>query len=456
MSANSKQQICESCKGKYSADLAFCPYCHHKSNLKQHVQGVRYTVEQERTIIGAVGGVLLGAACLLAVWVFKYQGADIEYRVLGRKDFKLTVETRVDRLDGRGLRLAGLTTYWSKPGRLRLDLVSGQDSVGRPVTRLARLGENEMYTVDTAAGIGFIQSYSPEAMQAPVIGGSASVGMAAPGAWTPTSRTQPMFSLLGNFQPGGQMSQAQLVQAPVKTPEVPTWPARSYKLENLGWETLNGLSTIHYRLTTSVSSRGCAGLGDGREVSEYWVVPNLNGRFFEEEPAAASSGSSSSGSPGSNWDDEKAGPTPTPAPNAEPAPTPTPLPAAGTPKTNPTPLPIPTPYSPATQISNLRPVLALVPTPPDACAVGNLRSGDEADFQNLFKGMILKLRQYNGKTLVLEQKVRKFRRLQLGDEVFSADHYTMLDAANFWAKRAEPLPNPTTSKSASGTTAKSP
>lgn len=440
MSVNSKLQICESCKGKYSVDLAVCPYCHHKSNLKQHIQGAKYSLEQERAIIGAVGGVLLGAACLLAVWVFKYQGADIEYRVLGRKDFKLTVETRVDRLDGKGLRLAGTTTYWSKPGLLRLDLFSGEDPVRRPLTRLARLNEGDMYVVDTAAGIGFTQSYSPEALQAPVVGG----GAAASAAWIPTSHTQPLFSLLGSFQPGGQVPQAQLIQAPAKTPAAPTWPYRSYKLENLGWETLNGLSAIHYRLTTSVSSKGCTGLGDGQEVSEYWVVPNLNGRFFEEEPAEASSGGSSPSSPGSNWDDEKAGPTPTPDPNAAPVPTATPLPAAGTPKTSPTPLPIPTPYSPATQISNLRPALALVPTPSDACAVGNLRSGSEADFQNLFKGLILKLRQYNGRTLVLEQKVRKFKRLQLDDEVFSTKKYSLLDAAAFWAKRAEPLPAPTT------------
>lgn len=438
--ADSEQQVCESCKGKYSVELAICPYCRHKSNLERHVQGVKITLEQERTIIGSVGSVLLIAACIFGFWVFKYQGEEIEYRVLGLKDFQLTVETRVLARNGQRMRLAGRSTYWFKPGKLRLDLQSGDDPVDRPITRLARLGNGEMITLDPVAGVCFAQSYSPEALQAPVISETAtpnSQPVAAPASWRPSS-TQPLFSLLGSVPLGSTWPPTQLVQAPAKTPEPAAGPARSYKLENLGRESINGFPTIHYRLTTAVTAKGCAGLGDGQEVTEYWVVPNLNGRFFEEEPAESRSGGTSSGG---KWDDETAGPTPTPDPKAEPTPTPTPEPSG--PKAGPTPLPIPTPYSPAASIASRRPLLALTPTPADACTVDNLRSGDETDFQNLYKGLVLRMRMYKGKTLVVEQEVKKFKRMSLDNEIFSADKYPMVDAATFWAKRAAPPPKPT-------------
>ena len=453
------EHVCTSCKGKYklTESTQFCPHCGFPSPRYYEETG-GLTLDQQRTLIGGALVVLLAAGGAGLYWNLQSGDEDISYRLLGRTDVTWTVETRVPRGDGTGLRVAGQTTYFSRPGYLRVDLEEAGQPPRHALSRIANFESHQLATVDGATNLMYSESLASDTLQQRLYAAAvktAALPPTAAGAITPAL-----------FDPSRPL-QARLVQAesvtPSATPEMGA--SRTMHIENLGREKIAGYRATHYRLTATVINLKCSTIRSGSEAVEIWVADRatavpLNPTPTPESGAAHPSG----GKAGDNIEESVPTPTPTADPNAtaaapSPAPTLSATAAPGAPAPGPTPLPFPTPYAGPEAVGVVQDIANADPAQA-ACNAVDIPQGSGRDFANLYRGLILRYRAYRGNSLVLEQEVTRVRHREITLDEVSTNQYREVSSDEFWAKRnaelANPAPSPTAAPAASPSPSPSP
>ncbi len=434
-------RYCTSCRNRISTSDTRCPHCGQVTPYAATKQ--RFSLEAQRRGVGYGLCGLLALGAVGAGWGWMNYGGRIKHAMVGQSDIRYTVETRLATEGSLSTQPYSLSTYWFKHGAMRVDTQMLQGPLRRTLSTIALCPQKKLYTLDEALGIYTAEPLPPhfQVEDADTVGslsnqqastdGASTERASSEGAWCCQDLSRPLLKRPASHKPGKPLYR--LAQYDPAAPAPVGAGAgmgvgagarigkvtRSYTIEELGQDTIADVPSVHYRLTVRVKSTGCAGTSEKTEKTEVWVAPSIYNKFSCASPTPTPKPTPISTST----------PAPGAATTASPVP-PTPVPPTPVP---PTPVPLPTPYVVPTPIvvSTPSPAPRATPATEDSCGISYEQEGNVADFGQAFRGLVMRLRVYEGSRVVMEQEVTELSQKQLFGDQFSVRDQHQVSAAAF-------------------------
>ena len=319
-----------------------------------------------------------------SVWAFSQYGGLIRYRILGQPDLQYTLQTRS--AFGGDISVARVeeTQFYLTKGKRRIETTREIGGYRFTQAEITLCRKQQEITLDPDLGI-YISK--------PIDASSTSSGGDETSAFGLTPK--PCCGLTSRRM---QITPGVAQQRKSSTASRKGKVIASYELEELGKETIAGVETIHYRLTTQRASFGCVGNSREHKVTEIWVAPSIYSKFE------------------------------CPPPPKKPESTPTPPP-----QTPPPPVPVPAPYVLPEPPKNAAPQIAA--SEPPSCEIEYEQHGNTVMFANAFRGLVMKMKLYEEGELLLEQEITQLKQGNISPEVFKIGDYRAVSDQEFHKER---------------------